>query len=148
MQMISSATVIRMKGEGLTVFQQDIVNQEIQKMQEAQKAALEAERKKTRIVESSVSRKNRAKLAEFEKAEQQEIGKLMIAWAMFWYLVICIEKALDEAVWAVEDAAVSVHRSIRRMRKKVKKAKKRLIRSLINRGIRKGWIIESVEEEK
>lgn len=141
MQRIATATVIKTQGQGLTVFEQGIVNREIQRMQEEQKAALEAERKMTRIVESSVSRKNREKLAQFEKAEQKKIGKLMIVWAMVWYFADCIVKGIEEAVWTVEDACVSAHKRFKRMQKKVRKARNRMLNKLIAKGVEKGWIV-------
>lgn len=141
MNRIATATVIKTQGQGLTVFEQGIVNREIQRMQEEQRAALEAERKMTRIVESSVSRKNREKLAQFEKAEQKEIGKLMIAWAMVWYFADCIAKGIQEAVWTVEDFTVSAHKRFKRMQKKVRKARNRVLNKLIAKGVEKGWIV-------
>lgn len=141
MQMISSATVIRMKGEGLTVFEQDIVNKEIQKMQQQHRDELAAQKRMTQMAESSVSRKNREKLAQFEKAEQKEIGKLMIAWAMVWYFADCIVKGIDNAVWAIEDACVSAHKRFKRMQKKVRKARNRVLNKLIAKGVEKGWIV-------
>lgn len=141
MNRIATATVIKTQGQGLTVFEQGIVNREIQRMQEEQKAALEAERKMTRIVESSVSRKNREKLAQFEKAEQKEIGKLMIAWAMVWYFADCIVKGIDNAVWAIEDACVSAYKRFKRMQKRVRKARNRVLNKLIAKGVEKGWIV-------
>lgn len=133
MQRIATATVIKTNGQGLTVFEQGVVNREIQKMQEEQKRELEAQKRMTRMAESSISKKNRAKLAEFEKAEQKEIGKLTIAWAMFWYFVLQVEKVLDEAAWTVEDAAVSAYKRFKRMQKRFKKRLSRVLNAMIER---------------
>lgn len=141
MNRIATATVIKTQGQGLTVFEQGIVNREIQKMQQQHRDELEAQKRMTQMAESSVSRKNREKLAQFEKAEQKEIGKLMIAWAMVWYFADCIVKGIEEAVWTVEDACVSAHKRFKRMQKRVRKARNRVLNKLIAKGVEKGWIV-------